>query len=101
MPVRKMRSPQITGVELPLPGRVSFHARFFVALNEVGRSVSFETPLLSGPRQPGQLSAWASDATAVIRARASNSREVFTSVVLVASSGSSVISRRSNGGDIR
>src|SRR6188474_424195 len=56
-PVRKMRSPQMIGVELPLPGSVSFQARFLVSLNAAGRFFSLEMPLLSGPRHWGQLSA--------------------------------------------
>jgi hypothetical protein len=57
-PVRKMRFFQTIGVELPLPGNGSFQATFIVALQVVGSPVSLEMPLLSGPRQLGQLSAW-------------------------------------------
>src|SRR4051794_21083743 len=55
--VRKMRSPHITGVEPPGPGMGNFQAMFFLSLHTAGSLVSLLTPLLSGPRQLGQLSA--------------------------------------------
>src|SRR5262249_126833 len=61
--VRKIRSPQTTGVEPPMPGSVSVQATFFEALHLVGRPVSELTPSFVGPRHCGQLSAAARPAT--------------------------------------
>src|SRR5262249_8794225 len=55
-PVRKRRSPQMTGVEPPLPGSGSFQTRLLVSLHCAGRRVSREIPLLSGPRPLGPFS---------------------------------------------
>src|SRR5258707_3508267 len=52
-----MWSPQTAGVEPPLPGNGIFQATFFCSLHAAGRLVSLLRPLLSGPRQAGQLSA--------------------------------------------
>src|ERR1700722_14632443 len=57
--VRKTRSPQMAGVEVPLPGSANFQAMLSVALHDVGRLFSVQMPLLSGPRHCGQLSAQA------------------------------------------
>src|SRR5437868_1619666 len=54
--VRKMRSPQIAGVELPMPGSGNFQTIFSVALHFAGRPVSLEMPSFVGPRHCGQLS---------------------------------------------
>src|SRR5262249_49142150 len=53
--VRKMRSPQITGVDPTLPGRGSFQTTFWDSLQRIGSRWLRATPLLSGPRQFGQL----------------------------------------------
>src|SRR5262249_7739331 len=55
--VRKMRFPQTHGVELPIPGRGSFHTMFFDSLHSPGRFFSSEMPSFFGPRHCGQLSA--------------------------------------------
>src|SRR5262245_18785797 len=62
--VRKMLFFQITGVELPMPGRANFQATFSVALHLLGRPVSLEIPSLVGPRHCGQSSAWVKVANA-------------------------------------
>src|SRR5688572_12812740 len=54
---RKMRSPQMMGVEPLNAGSGSFHATFSVALQVEGSPVSALTPFPVGPRQFGQLSA--------------------------------------------
>src|SRR5262249_3065077 len=51
--VRKIRSPQITGVEKPRPGIAIFHLMFFVSLNSTGAAVR-AIPLKKGPRHCGQ-----------------------------------------------
>src|SRR5215475_5746408 len=51
--VRKIRSPQITGVEKPRPGIATFHLMFFVSLNSTGAAVR-AMPLKKGPRHCGQ-----------------------------------------------
>src|SRR5262245_52832347 len=51
--VRKIRLPQITGVEKPRPGISIFHLIFFVSLNSTGAAVR-ATPLKKGPRHCGQ-----------------------------------------------
>jgi hypothetical protein len=51
--VRKIRSPQITGVEKPRPGIAIFHLIFFVSLNSTGAAVR-AMPLKKGPRHCGQ-----------------------------------------------
>src|SRR5262245_1173794 len=53
--VRKILSPQITGVEKPRPGIAIFHLIFFVSLNSTG-AAPFATPLKKGPRHCGQWS---------------------------------------------
>ena len=54
-----MRSPQMAGVEPPMPGILSFQATFFDSLHSVGRPVSLLMPSFSGPRHCGQLPATA------------------------------------------
>src|ERR1043166_6306780 len=61
--VRKTRSPQITGVELPGCSSLIFHLTFCLSLHLVGRSFSAQYPCPVGPRQGGQLLA----ATAVVK----------------------------------
>jgi hypothetical protein len=51
--VKKIRSPQITGVENPLPGIAIFHFTFFASPNSVGATVR-AIPLRNGPRHCGQ-----------------------------------------------
>src|ERR1017187_3823890 len=53
--VTKTLFPQAMGEQCPLPGRVVFHRTFLTASPSMGRFFSAETPLLSGPRQFGQL----------------------------------------------
>src|SRR5690242_952427 len=53
--VRKMRSPQTTGDELPLPGTVTFQAICSVSLQCKGASPA-AIPSSLGPRQWGQPS---------------------------------------------
>src|SRR5262245_19427944 len=55
--VRKMRSPQMTGVESAMPGIGSFQTMFFFSLHSTGSLVSLQMPSLVGPRHCGQLSA--------------------------------------------
>src|SRR5438128_2362447 len=52
--VRKIRSPQRTGEEWPLPLRVVFQA-MELASQRTGQPFSEEWPLPSGPRQLGQV----------------------------------------------
>ncbi len=59
--VRKMRLPQMIGVEPAWPGRESFQATLWVSLQVVGKWVSVLMPSLVGPRQLGQLPARAAD----------------------------------------
>src|SRR6516162_2255772 len=54
--VKKMRSPQTTGDDCPTPGSAVFQTTD-VAFQCVGKPVSLECPLRSGPCQPGQSSA--------------------------------------------
>jgi hypothetical protein len=55
--MRKTWFPQITGEACPSPGTSIFHLTFSVELNLMGGFPSGATPLLSGPRHCGQLSA--------------------------------------------
>src|SRR5215471_5794582 len=55
--LRKMRSPQMTGVEPENDGIASFHATFSVGDHFTGRFLSSLTPLRVGPRQFGQSGA--------------------------------------------
>src|SRR5262245_22949169 len=55
--VRKTRSPQTMGEELPPSGKGVFQRMFSVALHLTGRFFSGECPCPSGPRQAGQLPA--------------------------------------------
>jgi hypothetical protein len=50
-------SPQMTGVDVPLPGSATFHFTFDDSLHVVGGLASGATPLASGPRHCGQFSA--------------------------------------------
>src|SRR5687767_10782630 len=54
---RKMRSPQIIGVDPDHVGIGSFHAMFSVADHFTGRFVSVLMPFNEGPRHCGQFSA--------------------------------------------
>src|SRR5438105_7235599 len=49
--VRKMRSPQMTGVELPGWSSLTFHLTFSFALHFMGRFFSVQYPCPVGPRQ--------------------------------------------------
>jgi hypothetical protein len=49
-----MRSPQTTGVELPLPGIATFQRTFLVSLHSTGGAAVGATPVMSGPRHCGQ-----------------------------------------------
>src|SRR5687767_328312 len=64
--VMKMRSPQMIGVDEPLPGNGSVQTMFFLSLQEVGNFFSLEMPSLCGPRQLGQFSARAMELTETI-----------------------------------
>src|SRR4051794_14905885 len=55
--VRKILSPQTTGVELPGNSSGVFHRTFSLPLHRRGRFVSAQCPWPVGPRQAGQLSA--------------------------------------------
>src|SRR5207237_10732269 len=68
--VRKMRSPQMIGVDPPMPGIGSFQAMFWLGPHWAGRLTSLETPFCTAPRHWGQLSAPASVAQAVRRQEA-------------------------------
>jgi hypothetical protein len=48
--VTKIRSPQITGLECPLPGSSTFQATLLVSLQRTG-AVPAATPVCDGPRQ--------------------------------------------------
>src|SRR5262245_13959469 len=66
--LRKIRSPQMIGVDPLYAGSGSFQATFWVALHVVGRPVSADTPFSVGPRQFGQLSAAKMVVVAAIKA---------------------------------
>ena len=53
---RKMRSPQMIGVDPLHAGISTFQAMFVSGSHSVGRFVSVLTPLRAGPRQFGQFS---------------------------------------------
>src|SRR5437870_1287721 len=53
----KTRLPQTTGEEFPGPGSATRQRTFSFVLHFSGRFFSLETPVPSGPRQPGQLAA--------------------------------------------
>ena len=53
---RKMRSPQIIGVDPLQAGISTFQAMFVSVFHSVGRFVSVLTPVRAGPRQFGQFS---------------------------------------------
>src|SRR6266478_2369728 len=55
--VRKMRSPQTTGDDQPLPGISTFQTTLRVALQVSGSPGSSATPVDCGPRNCGQESA--------------------------------------------
>src|SRR5262245_13337139 len=55
--VRKMRSPQTTGLDSPWPGSLNFQSTFLSGPHSVGRFFSAECPSFFGPRHCGQLSA--------------------------------------------
>src|SRR5262245_5563832 len=57
----KRRSPQTIGVAPPMPGNFSDQRTFLFSSQVVGRPISLEMPLRSGPRQEGQFSAWEID----------------------------------------
>src|SRR5262245_17013171 len=57
--VRKMRSPQMIGVEFPADGKATFQRTFSVTVHLTGKSFSPDTPAPAGPRQLGQFSALA------------------------------------------
>src|SRR5262249_37198628 len=73
-PVRNKRSPQIAGVELPLPGSFNVQAMFLVALHVVGSPFSLEMPSLFGPRHCGQFSAAATEVNERISAKTREAR---------------------------
>src|SRR5687767_10622664 len=52
-----MRSPQMIGVEPPMPGSFTFQARFLSGPHSAGRFFSPLTQLPFGPRHSGQFSA--------------------------------------------
>ena len=72
--VMKIRLPQITGVEWPLPGRGVFQRMFLVSLHSVGGLPVGATPVASGPRHWGQLELAGSTATARIGQQAKETR---------------------------
>src|SRR5436190_17294407 len=51
----KTRSPQTMGDEFPRPGRSTRQRTFSLVPHLRGKLFSVETPVPSGPRQPGQL----------------------------------------------
>src|SRR5258705_5316338 len=51
----KTRSPQTMGEEFPRPGKSTRQRTFSLVPHLSGKSFSVETPVPSGPRQPGQL----------------------------------------------
>src|SRR5262247_2117025 len=55
--LRKMRSPQMIGVEPLQAGISSFHVTFSSVVHLTGKFFSSLTPLSAGPRHCGQLSA--------------------------------------------
>jgi hypothetical protein len=71
--LRKIRLPQMIGVDPDIAGMGSFHRMFSVplAVHLVGRFFSVLRPLCAGPRQCGQLSARiaivAADRNAIVR----------------------------------
>jgi hypothetical protein len=62
--VTKTRSPQAMGEELQGPGSWTRHRTFSVAPHLTGRFFSEDTPVPSGPRQPGQFPDGAENAVA-------------------------------------
>src|SRR5690242_4434220 len=53
--VRKMRSPQTTGLECPNPGTADFHRTFLPPSFHSVTGVPVPMPLAAGPRNCGQL----------------------------------------------
>src|SRR6266545_791876 len=66
--LRKMRLPQMMGVDPERSGMASFHTTFSVWLQRAGRSDSPLTPLSDGPRHCGQFSANPAAASAAAHA---------------------------------
>src|SRR5262245_32101586 len=58
---KKIKSSQIIGLELPRPGIGTFHKTPLSMLKRFGMSLPLATPLAFGPRNCGQLSAYASE----------------------------------------
>ena len=52
-PFETTRSPQIAGVECPLPGSDTFQRTPFVSLHSTGGSACGATPVIAGPRHWG------------------------------------------------
>jgi hypothetical protein len=66
----KMRSPQMIGVDAPLPGSFTFHLMFLSSAHSVGGSASGAAPVPSGPRHCGQFWAACTSAACAVGAAA-------------------------------
>src|SRR5690606_17907327 len=81
--VRKMRSPQTTGEEWPVPGMAVFQVTFSVSDHFRGKPFSALVPSPRGPRQAGQFSARAAgrEASSQSEATASDRKGMVFSFV--------------------
>src|SRR5262249_25747453 len=77
--VGKIRSRQTTGVELPAWASGTFHLTLSLSLHVTGRFFSKQTPCPVGPRQAGQLSAWAAAVLRASRAETARQRGILFS----------------------
>jgi hypothetical protein len=79
--VRKIRSPNTTGVAPAAPGNSSRHRRFSVVLQEVGTFRSSLIPWFNGPRHDGQLLRdtllWDTTDASSTRAKVSDNTDCF------------------------
>ena len=78
--VRKMRSPQMHGVDSPWPGMGNFQTTFLSGPHSVGRPFSAEWPSFLRPRHCGQLSAEAGAIAKATSAVTSRTRRVMGEV---------------------
>ena len=82
--LRKMRSPQMIGVDPDRAGSDRRHAMFSVFVHLIGRLISRLMPLPLGPRQAGQFSAFACGVPPhrrTVKLRTTGKREFFRSTV--------------------